>query len=143
MEPGDTEQQNDPQSDCCLERQQGAQEVHEWCHIERSVKASSVKRVEGFLSCLLCFSERNDGSDGVFIRRAALEAHPSPPTQLPFWTQPANTYVVMTREVCVCARVRVSSLSLHYGQVLARLLSSVPASQWGKQLAVASGEAHH
>lgn len=75
----------------------------------------------------------------VFIKRAAPEAHLSPPTHLPFSTQTANTHEVMTRKVCVYD----SSLSLHYGQVLVRLLSFVPASQWGKQLTVASGEAHH
>lgn len=51
--------------------------------------------------------------------------------------------------LCVCMRVClrvclcVSSLSLQENQVLADLLSSVPASQCGKQLTVASGETHH
>lgn len=78
------------------------------------------------------FYERTDGRENhgggvvcVFINRAAVGAHSSPPTQLPSGVkQQIHTY------------------QLH-GQVLARLLSSAPASQCGRRLTVASGQTPH
>lgn len=63
-----------------------------------------------FLSCLLCFSlrgmmgEQRKGHVSVFISIPALEAHSSPPTQLPSGVkQQTHTYLWLRKEsVCVC-----------------------------------------